>query len=298
MGDSGITEIYRCWARVCARVMLSLGLGLIPGIAAAMQKTVLFNSGWIAEPSVFSYRTAFAQPAAQWRVRFKLTAIGVAQALVSYDEAWQDTAGHTTISVLADGRVQVRQQDGGQRSIYLRSQTRIEAGVIYEARLRFVRAEGMELFVNGQLEASSPEAFGTAATHRPLVLGASCMGCERGLAQPLATKAAGLISLQILGVEPNLMDVVTPVFDNPNSHQIPEARHNVSLSVTPMRVAIGEPFGLSWSAQGARQCLASGHWAGAVPVRGEIKLIARKSQRDFGLTCSVGGGVCGELSFR
>ena len=147
--------------------------------------------------SVVGYRPAFSQRDAVWKVRFTLDALGTTQGLFSYDESYQATAGHTSLDVLADGRLQLRHQDGERDSIRLTSRSAVSAGVEQEAVVTIAKGRLLALDVNGLREAESEFAFGTDETRRDLVIGATCAYCKPGTTSPLRNKISGQVQLTI-----------------------------------------------------------------------------------------------------
>lgn len=166
---------------------------------SAPNRQALFESGEVNQPSVFEHRTEFARSSALWRLQFKLNNVGNKQTLVSYDEKGQLTAGHTSISVLPNGTIQVRHQDGGTESYYLNSKTLVQPGKAYTVLLRNVASDALELYVNGIREARTTIAFGTVSTTRPMVIGGSCESCKAGKTQPIENVVEGKLSLEIFG---------------------------------------------------------------------------------------------------
>jgi hypothetical protein len=64
----------------------------------------------------------------------------------------------------------------------------------------------------------------------------------------------------------------------------------VSLSASPTGVSVGGSATLSWSAQNADSCTASGGWSGSRPTTGTASSGALQASTTFTLTCTGAGG--------
>jgi hypothetical protein len=63
----------------------------------------------------------------------------------------------------------------------------------------------------------------------------------------------------------------------------------ITLTVQPKRISVGQPAKLSWSAQNATSCAASGAWSGDKPVAGSQSFQPTTKQR-YTLVCTGEGG--------
>jgi len=123
--------------------------------------------------------SALKQNAFTWELTFTLNSVGTAQGLASRDEYGTAEKGHLSVWVGEAGLINVRNQDidGGQSSISLQSTTVVQPGVEHIVQIALDDGNGIGLFVDGNLEASEPNAFGLADNDLGLVVGGGCSRC-------------------------------------------------------------------------------------------------------------------------
>lgn len=66
----------------------------------------------------------------------------------------------------------------------------------------------------------------------------------------------------------------------------------VTISATPKKVFIGQPFVLSWTSAGATSCTAGGDWSGSEPTSGSTTITpSAAGSLSYSLTCTSTGGT-------
>lgn len=276
-------------------------------------------------PRIIPFQPEFAQSDTVWHTRFKLNRVDRQQTLFSYDEKYQRTSGHTTLSITPAGYLSLRHQDDGDQTIVLTSDTRLQANREYSAKVIILDNRLLALELDGVRQASSDKAFSTAATRRDLILGGSCTHCDPGTTSPRIEPLRGTVTLQVTApnatageqpqsnvedspvqaptqptppssspVEPDPAPSPKPQPNTPQSSGSgPETTPKPSLNFSASRsgVIAGESVTLSWTTDNANQCTASGAWSGGQALAGELIVLPQHSARTYSLQCSGPGGT-------
>ena len=136
--------------------------------------------GPVSSPTTYPNTiSALAQEATTWLITFELTTVDGIQGLASRDQEGQIQPGHLSIWI-ENSLVHVRHQDiaAGASTVQLRSATAVTAGQAYKLEVSIDVNAGIGLWLDDQLEDSSPVAFGLAGNDLPLVLGGRCSRCN------------------------------------------------------------------------------------------------------------------------
>lgn len=133
------------------------------------------------------------------KVRFKTDVLGVEQALVSKDASGFGTGGHFTVWIGADNKIHARLGSATEDHAIV-STTSVTIDTTTEVTFTF-GARGLELFVNGTLEATGAFTGGLGTSSggvgnlEPMVLGAASWNSTDLSASPLEAYLNGMIEL-------------------------------------------------------------------------------------------------------
>ncbi|MEM1432504.1 MAG: hypothetical protein AAGG11_00440, partial [Pseudomonadota bacterium] len=182
-----------------------------PESLALGHRKLLFTGESEGSPVIYPHDPAFSRDQQLWKVDFEVLELGRRQTLFSYDELGQSSAGQTTLSVSARGRIRVRHQGEDGNQLTLSSQSRVVAGQNYTAHLLIEKDGALELYLNGNREARTVGAWGTTATIRPLIVGGNCGRCKARTTAPITYASAGAVAVAVYSAPSEEASVPRPI---------------------------------------------------------------------------------------
>jgi len=144
--------------------------------------------------------SALKQDAFRWEITFTLNSTAGIHGLASRDESGTTDEGHLSLWV-ESGVLTLRHQSGSPGAVDAKilGTTPIVAGTEYVATVSVDVAAGTGLFLDGALEGSDPQAWGTTGNDLPLTVGGLCTSCKDTTTPPTGPNrpADGVVYMEI-----------------------------------------------------------------------------------------------------
>ena len=177
---------------------------------------VLFDQTDIQGSGVIPNESAFNQERATWRASFRLNSLDRNHGLFSKDESGCADAGHITAWITDANVARVRHQPQGCTGAHdLLGSTPVSVGQLHSVEVE-LSAGGIELRLDGNVEASGSPAWGTHQTSMDVVAGGACTTCSPGTTDAIQDAIDGELQLTILGEAQPADEIQVQVIEYPD----------------------------------------------------------------------------------